>query len=103
MNIELESPEVGLARDGLIALRDTRGLRITCRTGVLWITQDNYDKDFIVGPGESHVIDYNGLTLVTALEPSTLSLVEAPAPLPTRLVQAFARRLAGLLPRPAPL
>jgi hypothetical protein len=103
MNIELQASNLSLARDGMIAVRDARGVRITCLTGVLWITRDNYAKDFIVGPGESHVIDYPGLTLVTALEPTTLSMREASVPLLTRIGNAIVRRLETLLPRPAPL
>jgi hypothetical protein len=103
MNIELQASNLVLARDGMIALRDARGVRITCVSGVLWITQDNYVKDFIVGPGESHTIDYAGLTLATALEPTTLSMCEAPVPLLSRIGSGIARRLLALLPRPAPL
>lgn len=103
MNIELQASNLVLARDGMIAVRDARGVRITCLTGVLWITQDNYVKDFIVGPGESHTVDYAGLTLVTALEPTTLSMREASAPLMSRIGKGIVHRLATLLPRPAPL
>ncbi|MEO8453244.1 MAG: DUF2917 domain-containing protein [Gemmatimonadota bacterium] len=103
MNIELQASSLVLARDGMIAVRDAKGVRITCLTGALWITQDNYVKDFIVGAGESHTIDYAGLTLVTALEATTLSVREASLPLLARIGNGLARRFSTLLPRPAPL
>jgi len=104
MNIELQASSLVLTRDGMIAVRDAKGVRITCLTGVLWITQDNYVKDFIVAAGESHTIDYAGLTLVTALEPTTLSVGEASLPLLlARIGNGLARRFGALLPRPAPL
>jgi hypothetical protein len=103
MNVELLPSDLVLARDGMVAVRDARGTRITCLTGALWITQDNYANDFIIGPGESHTVDYAGLTLVSALEPSTLSLRPAPAPWGQRILASVAHRLATLLPRPSPL
>ncbi len=103
MNIELNASNLVLARDGMVALRDAQGVRVSCLTGALWITQDNYVKDFIVGSGESHTIDYSGLTLITALEPTTLAVREPSLPLLAKLGNSVARRFAALLPRAAPL
>jgi len=104
MNIELQASNIVLARDGMIAIRDARGVRLSCIKGVLWITQDNYVQDFIVGPGQTHTIDYSGLTLVTALEPTTLSVGEPRPSFTARILNSIARRLgSGLLLRPAPL
>lgn len=104
MNIELQASNIVLAREGMIALRDARGVRISCVKGVLWITQDNTMKDFIVGAGQTHTIDYSGLTLVTALEPTTLSVGEPKPGFAARVLNSVARRLgSGLLLRPAPL
>lgn len=104
MNIELQASNIVLARDGMIAIRDAQGVRIGCIKGALWITQDNYVQDFIVGPGETHTIDYAGLTLVTALEPTTLSVGEPKPTLTARIMYSIARKLgSSLLLRPAPL
>jgi len=104
MNIELQASNIVLARDGMIAIRAARGVRISCLKGALWITQDNYVQDFIVGPGQTHIIDYSGLTLVTALEPTTLSVGEPKPSLTARIMGSIARRLgSGMQLRPAPL
>ena len=76
MNIALDSSILHLERDGLIALRDGRGTRVICMSGTLWITQDHDTHDTLVGSGETLVIDYPGLTLLTALEPTELQLTE---------------------------
>ena len=76
MNIALDSSILHLERDGLIAVRDGRGTRVTCVSGTLWITQDHDTHDNIIGSGESLTIDYTGLTLLTALEPTELQLAE---------------------------
>ena len=76
MNIALDSSILHLERDGLIAVRDGRGTRVTCMSGTLWITQDHDAHDNLIGSGETLVIDYAGLTLLTALEPTDLQLTE---------------------------
>jgi len=69
MNIALDSSILHLERDG-------RGTRVTCMRGTLWITQDHDAHDSLIGSGETLVIDYAGLTLLTALEPTDLQLTE---------------------------
>ena len=76
MNIALDSSTLHLERDGLIAVRDGRGTLVSCVSGTLWITQDHDTHDNLVGAGETLVIDYAGLTLLTALEPTDLRLIE---------------------------
>jgi hypothetical protein len=97
MNIALDASTLQLQRDGLIAVRDGRGARVTCVRGTLWITQDHHSHDSIIGSGESLTIDYPGLTLVTALEPTQLRLTEARE----GSGAWFSRILGRLLPRPA--
>ena len=46
---------------------DRRGLRIECRTGALWITQVNDEKDYVLQAGETFVVTRPGLVLVQSL------------------------------------
>ncbi len=99
MNIALDGTTLTLVRDGLLAVRDAEGSRVTCLTGSLWITEDQRTCDVIVEAGESFVIKRPGLTLIMALEPATLRMRERPA-------GSWAARVAGwlhrrLAPRPS--
>jgi hypothetical protein len=91
MQIELTTPTLALPRDGLIALRDAQGTRVTTLQGALWITQDSEAGDVILTEGESFTVDRRGLTLVMALTPASLRLLERRAGLVARIRGWFAR------------
>lgn len=76
MNLALGQSRVDLKRDQLIALRDARGVQVSCLDGALWITQEKMAADVVLEAGQSSVIDTPGLTLVMAVRPSTLRLQE---------------------------
>jgi len=100
MNIELDNSTLALPRDGLIALRDAEGTRVTCLTGALWITEDHEHSDIILEAGESVSLRRPGLTLVMALQPASLRLSEQRE----TLVERVTTRLSRWLPtgaRPA--
>ena len=60
MKIELNTPTLALPRDGLIALRDAEGTRVTTLRGALWITQDSHQSDVILEQGQSFTVDRAG-------------------------------------------
>ena len=101
MNIALDSSTLHLERDGLIALRDGRGTRVTCVSGTLWITQDHDAHDNLIGAGETLIIDYAGLTLLTALEPTDLQLIEPSEESGWKLPRLLGRLLSKPTTRPA--
>jgi hypothetical protein len=51
------------------------GAHISCRSGVLWVTQEGDLRDLIVAPGESLEVK-GGVTVAVALEPTVMSVVE---------------------------
>ena len=89
MQIEITRSTVTLARDGLLSVRDGVGTRIVCRSGSLWITQEGDVKDAVIGPADAFTIRKPGLTIVTALQSSSLTLVGPDA-------QGMAQRHRGL-------
>ncbi|MBI3526721.1 MAG: DUF2917 domain-containing protein [Betaproteobacteria bacterium] len=91
MQIEITRSTVTLARDGLLAVRDGAGTRIVCRSGNLWITQEGDLKDAIIGPADAFTIRKSGLTIVTALQSSSLTLIG-----PDAQDRSEARRALGL-------
>jgi len=94
MNIELDTSTLSLARDGLVALRDAEGTRVTCLDGALWITEDARERDVLLEAGEAFTIDRPGLTLIMGLTPALLHLSEMP--------KTAAKRVGGWLSRMLP-
>jgi DUF2917 family protein len=75
MQLEIKRSTFTLGPAALLAVDDGAGTRIVCHSGVLWITQEGDVKDSIVGPGDVFTIRKPGHTVITALEPSTLSVL----------------------------
>jgi hypothetical protein len=50
----------------ILDIRNGGGAVVSCLRGVLWITQSDDTDDIIVGPGESFVLDRDGLAIVSA-------------------------------------
>jgi hypothetical protein len=76
MQIEITCSTFTLAPAGLLAVQDGIGTRIVCRSGSLWVTQEGDVKDSIVGPASVLTIRKPGRTVITALESSSLTLIE---------------------------
>ena len=72
MKLALDSTSVGLERNQLITLREARGVRVDCLDGTLWLTEERMPDDVVIEAGQSFVIATPGLTLVMALQRSTL-------------------------------
>ncbi len=91
MNIELANSTLSLQRDGLVALRDAEGTRVTCVSGALWITEDDRERDVVLEEGQAFTLGRPGLTLIMALSPASLQLAEPRERLPTRIGGWLAR------------
>jgi hypothetical protein len=91
MKIELGTSILSLPRDGLVAVRDAKGTRVTCVSGALWITEDHRESDVILEAGEAFTIDRSGLTLIMALQPASLRLSQHRESLAARLAGRFSR------------
>jgi len=76
MDHELRHPLTDLTAGSMLPVRDGRGRAIVVFEGLVWITQDNDLRDFVLAAGESFRIDRQGLTLVEALRHSKLLLVD---------------------------
>lgn len=72
MKLALGSTSVGMERNQLITLRQARGVRVDCLDGTLWLTEERMPDDVVIEAGQSFVIATPGLTLVMALQRSTL-------------------------------
>lgn len=59
------------------ALVDQQGQRITCLEGLLWVTQHRDQRDIVLMPGDSFILDKPGLAIVFALRDSLLTVGSA--------------------------
>ena len=64
-----------LCRDELIRLDgDVAGRVVSCRKGVLWLTQTGTPGDHLIRAGEAFPIDRPGVVLISALEDSVYAV-----------------------------
>jgi len=64
-----------LGRDEMIRLDgDVAGRVVSCREGILWLTQAGTPGDHLVRAGESFSIDRTGLVLISALMDSVCAV-----------------------------
>ena len=60
-------------RHGL-ALRDASGRTVTCVSGSVWLTMEDDNRDIVLEPGATFVVDRDGLTLLAAQQPSAVQV-----------------------------
>jgi hypothetical protein len=107
---QLPRVTIELEYDGVLPLRDSRGLRVVCLDGVVWITEHEDCKDIVLEPGGAYELSKNGTSVVLALRSARIA-IEAPAMVYTQSsvsrvmarAKAFwsARRVSVLTARPA--
>ena len=78
MQLQLTDPSLSLETGQVVALDDACGMRISTRTGSIWVTEEGDGRDHVVGPGQALVVSRNGRTLVQALKSSWISIVDGP-------------------------
>jgi hypothetical protein len=72
-----------LCREEMIRLdRDVAGRVVSCRKGVLWLTQTGTPGDHLIRAGEAFSIDRSGLVLISALMDSVYAVSEGKSHLP---------------------
>jgi hypothetical protein len=69
-----------MAKEIMVRIEDGRGTLVRVRSGSVWITQEGDTRDRFVPAGGRFLIDSDGVTLVSALSRSTISLVPACRP-----------------------
>lgn len=97
MLLELESPRIPLAAQGLASLADADSARIVCEAGTVWITIDNDSRDIVLAPGQSFLVDRRARVLIHALEEACVRIVERATP----VVSPFAPAVSEVRCTPA--
>jgi hypothetical protein len=77
MQIALTQNSIALERYHALSMTDAAGVEVECRTGQLWLTQDGDTRDILLAPGDTHAIQRDGLTLISAIKPSVVHVQPA--------------------------
>ena len=84
MRIDGPAAMIALEREASLRVEPGTRVEIVCLSGVVWITQQGDLRDLFLAPGESLELLPRGRTLVTALEPALVRLVDAGTASPAR-------------------
>jgi hypothetical protein len=79
MRIDGTAAMIALERETSLRVEPGTRVEIACLSGVVWITQQGDLRDLFLAPGESLELLPRGRTLLTALEPSLVRVVDAGA------------------------
>lgn len=90
MQIELTQANIALEAHHAMSMMDAIGVQVECRTGQVWLTMDGDSRDIFLAPGDAHSIKRNGLTLISAIEPSLVH-VQPPRARPAAWKRWFVR------------
>jgi hypothetical protein len=53
----------------------TKGCRVSCLSGILWLTQENDPEDYIITPDSAHVIVRQGRSVIEAITDCTVCIM----------------------------
>jgi hypothetical protein len=77
MNILIDDGCFDLREHQIMRFDGATGVTVVCLRGELWLTQDGDSRDLVLHAGDRFTVDHAGVTLVSALRASSLS-VEMP-------------------------
>ncbi len=91
MNIELSNTIIQVTEINKVSFSKAHNTRLECLEGIIWLTFDDLDGDFLLTAGEYLPITSNGLALISGL-PSAKIRMTSLAIQPT----AFSRLLSWI-------
>jgi hypothetical protein len=77
MKVDIASADMNLGQAQLLKLRGAKGVRLACRSGMLWVTQENVRRDDFLAAGATLVVETEGVVVIEALELSRLGVEAA--------------------------
>lgn len=81
MKVDIERATMDLERMQIIRLRGARGVRLSCREGSLWVTQEGLARDDFLVPGVSQVIETDGVVVIEAMRASSFTIDSGKPPI----------------------
>jgi hypothetical protein len=80
MNLHMDSAALALKAGQFVTLDDACGTEIRIQDGSAWVTEEGDQSDFTLAPGEAHTVTHAGRTVVQAMNPTKIVLVENDLP-----------------------
>ena len=80
MNLHMDSAALALKAGQFVTLEDACGTKIRLQDGTAWVTEEGDPNDFTLFPGEAHTVTHAGRTVVQAMNPARIVLVENEMP-----------------------
>lgn len=74
MNIRLRHAPICLPKGQAALMDDARGARVHCRGGSVWVTQEGDRRDIVLEPGDSILIERDGMAVVSALRDASIEV-----------------------------
>ena len=78
MKVEIENAAIELKPTHFLRLKGAAGVRIVCRSGTVWVTQEGVLRDDFLRPGEALTLRSPGVTLAQAERRALLSIEARP-------------------------
>ena len=74
MKLDIERATMELERLQILKLRGARGVRLVCKAGSLWITQEGVARDDFLVAGRAQELETDGTVVIEAMMPSSLAI-----------------------------
>jgi hypothetical protein len=74
VKLDIERATMELERLQILKLRGARGVRLDCREGSLWVTQEGVARDDFLVAGMSQEVQTDGMVVIEAMMPSSLAI-----------------------------
>ena len=78
MKVEIENAAIELEPARSLRLKGAAGVRIVCRSGTVWVTQEGVLRDDFLRPGEALTLRSRGVTLAQAMGRALISIEARP-------------------------
>jgi len=78
MKVEIENAAIELDPAQSLRLKGAAGVRIVCRSGIVWVTQEGVLRDDFLRPGEALTLRSRGVTLAQAMGRALISIEARP-------------------------
>ena len=78
VKVEIDNVAIELEPAQLLRLKGAVGVRILCRSGTVWVTQEGVLRDDFLRPGEVLTLCSRGVTLAQAVSRVVLSIEARP-------------------------
>ena len=78
MKVEIENAAIELGPTQLLRLKCAAGVRIFCRSGLVWVTQEGEIGEDFLRPGEAMILRSRGVTVAQALGRALLAIEGRP-------------------------